>query len=103
MYLGASLLQEEDAAVVAPAAEAHLAAAAQLLGVDAEGLRKALTTRTRFTHDGAIVSPLDVKASTQNRDSLAKVCGDGLALPMSWEVVPHRFPNLSPSSSLRLP
>lgn len=37
------------------------AAAAHLLGVDAEGLRKALTTRTRQTPDGPIVSPIDVK------------------------------------------
>lgn len=61
-----------DASAVAPAAEEHLAAAAALLGVDAEGLRKALTTRTRQTPDGAIVSPIDVAAAEDNRDSLSK-------------------------------
>lgn len=61
-----------DASAVDPATEEHLAAAAHLLGVDAEGLRKALTTRTRQTPDGAIVSPIDVKAAEDNRDSLSK-------------------------------
>ena len=37
-------------------ASAHLGAAAHLLGVDAAGLLRALTTRTRHTHDGG--SPL---------------------------------------------
>eukprot|EP00798_Chlamydomonas_sp_ICE-L_P027113 gene27113-2338_t len=44
-----------------------------LLGVDTDGLKKALTTRTRQTPDGPIVSPLDAKAASENRDSLAKV------------------------------
>ena len=84
---------------VATAALEHLAAAAELLGVDAEGLGKALTTRTRQTPDGPIVrwagagaargarsgalscaltllaslaSPIDVKAADDNRDSLSK-------------------------------
>jgi hypothetical protein len=61
-----------DASAVQPAAEEHLEAAAALLGVEGEGLRKALTTRTRHTPDGAIVSPIDVKAAADNRDSLAK-------------------------------
>ena len=43
-----------------------------MLGVDAEGLAKALTTRTRQTADGPIVSPIDVKAAEDNRDSLSK-------------------------------
>jgi hypothetical protein len=47
--------------------------AAALLGVDKDGLLKALTTRTRQTPEGPIVSPLDVKAATENRDSLAKI------------------------------
>lgn len=47
--------------------------AAELLGVEKEGLLKALTTRTRQTPEGPIVSPLDVKAATENRDSLAKI------------------------------
>lgn len=63
---------DADASVVAPAAEEHLVAAAALLGVEAEGLRKALTTRTRQTPDGPIVSPIDVPAADDNRDSLAK-------------------------------
>mgnify|MGYP001810307532 CR=1 FL=1 len=61
-----------EGSAVAPDSEEHLAAAAALLGVDAEGLRKALTTRTRQTPDGAIVSPIDVPAADDNRDSLAK-------------------------------
>lgn len=47
--------------------------AADLLGVDRDGLLKALTTRTRQTPEGPIISPLDVKAATENRDSLAKI------------------------------
>jgi hypothetical protein len=35
--------------------------AAELLGVDKDGLFKALSTRTRQTPEGPIVSPLDVK------------------------------------------
>jgi myosin-5 len=63
----------DDAAAVAGegAAEA-LAAAAELLGVDAAALARALTTRTRHTRDGAIVSPIDARAATDNRDALAK-------------------------------
>lgn len=37
---------------VSPALEPHLRAAAELLGVESEGLSKALTTRTRHTVDG---------------------------------------------------
>ena len=47
--------------------------AAELLGIDKEGLVKALTTRTRHTPEGAIISPLSVQAATENRDSLAKI------------------------------
>ena len=50
-----------------------LATTAELLGVGADGLLKALTTRTRQTPDGPIVSPLDAKAALENRDSLAKI------------------------------
>ncbi|CAL8460835.1 g366 [Coccomyxa elongata] len=64
---------EQDSSKVAPgASQQHLAAAAKLLGVAPEGLAHALTTRTRQTTDGPIVSPIDVKAATDNRDSLAK-------------------------------
>lgn len=61
-----------DASALTAAAEEHLEAAAALLGVAGEGLRKALTTRTRQTPDGPIVSPIDVAAADDNRDSLAK-------------------------------
>lgn len=37
---------------------------AELLGVDKDGLFKALSTRTRQTPEGPIVSPLDVKVRT---------------------------------------
>ena len=47
--------------------------AAELLGVDKDGLQHALTTRTRQTPEGPIVSPLNVRAATENRDSLAKI------------------------------
>jgi hypothetical protein len=47
--------------------------AAFLLGVDKEGLRLALTTRTRHTPSGPIVSPLDARAAAETRDSLAKI------------------------------
>eukprot|EP00803_Ostreobium_quekettii_P000595 evm.model.scf_649.4 EVM.evm.TU.scf_649.4 scf_649:26519-48447(+) len=50
----------------------HLNAAAKLLGVSAEGLKHALTTRTRSTPDGKIVSPLPPAASMDNRDTLSK-------------------------------
>ena len=42
-----------EASAVAPGApQRHLAAAAELLGVDVAGLARALTTRTRHTVDG---------------------------------------------------
>ena len=44
---------DAEASTVAAPAKRHLAAAARLLGVDAAGLLKALTTRTRQTVDGA--------------------------------------------------
>lgn len=43
---------EESSHVSGSEAELHLQAAASLLGVDAKGLAKALTTRTRQTFDG---------------------------------------------------
>lgn len=46
---------------------------AALLGVEKEGLRKALTTRVRQTPEGPIVSPLDARAAGETRDSLAKI------------------------------
>ncbi|KXZ52496.1 MYO1A protein [Gonium pectorale] len=63
----------EDSALVAPSAEDGLDTTAMLLGVDKEGLRKALTTRVRQTPEGPIVSPLDARAAAETRDSLAKI------------------------------
>ncbi|GLC68235.1 hypothetical protein PLESTF_000665000 [Pleodorina starrii] len=63
----------EDSALVAPATEEALDSTAALLGVDKEELRKALTTRVRQTPEGPIVSPLDARAATETRDSLAKI------------------------------
>ncbi len=50
-----------------------LAAAAYLLGVDTNGLERALTTRTRQTPEGPIVSPLNVRVAAEARDALSKV------------------------------
>ncbi|KAG2451764.1 hypothetical protein HYH02_003543 [Chlamydomonas schloesseri] len=63
----------EDSSLVTPATEDELDATAALLGVDKEGLRKALTTRVRQTPEGPIVSPLDARAAGETRDSLAKI------------------------------
>lgn len=78
LHLGNVAFQEgagsdgADASAVTAGAEEHLAAAAALLGAEEEGLRKALTSRTRQTRDGPIVSPIDVRAADDNRDSLSK-------------------------------
>ncbi len=65
---------DEESSVVTPGKAAQfVATTAELLGVDKDGLIKALTTRTRQTPDGPIVSPLDAKAALENRDSLAKI------------------------------
>mmetsp|Transcript_16539 Transcript_16539/g.49488 ORF Transcript_16539/g.49488 Transcript_16539/m.49488 type:complete len:1726 (-) Transcript_16539:622-5799(-) len=63
---------DQDTSTIHPDAQKHLEATAFLLGVETDGLLKALTTRTRQTVDGPIVSPIDVKAADDNRDSLAK-------------------------------
>jgi myosin-5 len=65
----------EDAAAVLPGArgEEPLAAAAHLLGVDPDSLRRALATRTRQTPEGPIVSPQTPRAASDARDALAKV------------------------------
>ena len=49
--------EEDSSRVTGKDAEFHLNAAANLLGVDAKGLAKALTTRTRQTFDGAVPCP----------------------------------------------
>lgn len=41
--------------------------------MDKDGLQHALTTRTRQTPEGPIISPLNVQGATDNRDSLAKI------------------------------
>lgn len=53
-------------------AERHLAWAAELLCVDGQGLLHALSTRTRQTPEGPIISPISAEAALSNRDSLAK-------------------------------
>lgn len=58
-------LENEDSAL-------HLAAASELLGISPDSLKHSLTTRTRHTRDGPIVSPINVKAASDSRDSLAK-------------------------------
>jgi myosin heavy subunit len=55
-----------------PSAQQHLAWAAELLSVSAQGLLHALSTRTRLTPDGPIVSPITASAAGANRDALAK-------------------------------
>eukprot|EP00775_Hariotina_reticulata_P007220 gene7220-7433_t len=65
---------DADSSKVAPGdAQQHLQAAAALLGVDKAGLEHALTTRSRVMREGVIVSPLNVRAAVDNRDSLAKI------------------------------
>jgi len=63
---------DDDTAQLTPESKDHLTAAADLLGVPSVGLKKALTTRTRQTPDGPIVSPLDAAAASANRDALSK-------------------------------
>jgi hypothetical protein len=72
---------EESSAVPAGKPAQSLATSAELLGVDADGLLRALTTRTRQTPDGPIVSPLDAKAALENRDSLAKILYSKVSRP----------------------
>lgn len=62
-----------EGCALGPRAAASLAAASELLGCDAGALRKAVTTRTRQTPDGPIVSPLTPKAAVETRDALSKV------------------------------
>jgi myosin V len=65
----------EDEAAVMPGSrgEEPLQAAAHLLGVDPDLLRRALATRTRQTPEGPIVSPQTPRAAADARDALAKV------------------------------
>jgi hypothetical protein len=60
--------------------------AAELLGVSRDGLAHALTTRTRQTPEGPIISPLSVQAATENRDSLAKASPGGGGGGSCWPV-----------------
>ncbi|KAI8467171.1 MAG: P-loop containing nucleoside triphosphate hydrolase protein [Monoraphidium minutum] len=62
-----------EGCTLAPSSAASLGAAAELLGCDAAALAKAVTTRTRVTPDGPIVSPLGAKAAAETRDALVKV------------------------------
>ncbi|WPT16300.1 Myosin-11 [Picochlorum sp. SENEW3] len=63
---------DDDESKVASIGEESLCTAASLLGVPVEGLRKILTTRTRKTVDGPIISPINVDAAINTRDSFAK-------------------------------
>ena len=65
-------VDEDEATVSASKGEESLKAAACLLGVPVDGLRKILTTRTRHTVDGPIVSPINLESAIDTRDSLAK-------------------------------
>ena len=53
-------------------AETSLSDAARLLGVSVEGLRSILTTRTRRTPEGKIVSPVSAHVAGNTRDAFAK-------------------------------
>jgi myosin-5 len=62
-----------DGCTLSKASRGSLGAAAALLGCDAAALAKAVTTRTRVTPDGPIVSPLGAKAAAETLDALSKV------------------------------
>lgn len=75
LHLGNIMFEEEgdDASHVSPGKpEMALKTAADLLAINAEDLQRVLTTRSRETPEGTIVSPIDSKAAEINRDSLAK-------------------------------
>ncbi|KIZ02155.1 Myosin-2 heavy chain [Monoraphidium neglectum] len=66
-----------DGCTLSKASRGSLGAAAALLGCDAAALAKAVTTRTRVTPDGPIVSPLGAKAAAETLDALSKVTRGG--------------------------
>lgn len=63
---------DSDKCFLEEGGQASLEAAAELLGTDADTLLKAVSTRSRQTFDGTIVSPLNARAAADSRDSLAK-------------------------------
>lgn len=63
---------DEDESQVSKDSEESLSTSARLLGVPEDGLRKLLTTRTRRTVDGPIVSPISADSAVNTRDSFAK-------------------------------
>ena len=63
---------DDDEARVSEVGEESLIVSARLLGVPIDGLRSLLTTRTRRTVDGPIVSPINVDSAINTRDSFAK-------------------------------
>lgn len=63
---------DEAAKITNEESRQALVATSELLGVDAKGMERILTTRTRVTPEGPIASPIDVRAAENNRDSLAK-------------------------------
>lgn len=73
LHLGNCTFAGEDEAVLKDQnAKEHLQSVAALLGVDANALNKALTTRTIQTLEGSITSPLSPNSAAEGRDSLAK-------------------------------
>jgi len=76
-----------EGCAVGPGCTMSVAAAAELLGCDAAALLKAVTTRTRMTPDGPIVSPLPAKAAADTRDALSKVCRFGWVGGRLWCLV----------------
>lgn len=63
---------DDDQAKVSEKGMESLSIAADLLGVPAEGLEKILTTRTRQTVDGPIISPINLENAVDTRNSFAK-------------------------------
>ena len=64
--------EDDEKCVLAEDSLESLQSAAELLGTQSDLLTKALSTRTRKTFDGEIVSPLNAAAATHSRDSLSK-------------------------------
>jgi myosin-5 len=63
---------DDDEARISQNGEEALKVSARLLGVPIDGLRKLLTTRTRRTVDGPIISPINVESAINTRDAFAK-------------------------------
>jgi myosin V len=66
---------EQDSSQLAPASAKHLDACAMLLGVQPDGLLKALTTRTRQTVDGQCPLCIKYRQRQQPPDAVFKQDG----------------------------